>query len=66
MKLHVNGAVRDIDAPEDMPLLWVLRDCSADRHEVRLRHGAVRGLHRPPRREGRRACVTPVSAVGAE
>ncbi len=26
MKLHVNGAVREVDAPEDMPLLWVLRD----------------------------------------
>ena len=26
MKLHVNGAVRDVDAPPDMPLLWVLRD----------------------------------------
>ena len=26
MKLDVNGAVREVDAPEDMPLLWVLRD----------------------------------------
>ncbi len=26
MKLHVNGAVREVEAPEDMPLLWVLRD----------------------------------------
>jgi isoquinoline 1-oxidoreductase alpha subunit len=26
MKLHVNGAVREVDASEDMPLLWVLRD----------------------------------------
>jgi isoquinoline 1-oxidoreductase subunit alpha len=25
-KLLINGAVRDVDAPDDMPLLWVLRD----------------------------------------
>lgn len=24
--LHVNGAERELDAPEDMPLLWALRD----------------------------------------
>jgi isoquinoline 1-oxidoreductase alpha subunit len=26
MKLTVNGATREVDAPSDMPLLWVLRD----------------------------------------
>ena len=26
MQLNVNGTVREVDAPEDMPLLWVLRD----------------------------------------
>ncbi len=26
MKLDVNGAVREVDAPAEMPLLWVLRD----------------------------------------
>ena len=26
MKLNVNGSGREIDAPDDMPLLWVLRD----------------------------------------
>jgi isoquinoline 1-oxidoreductase alpha subunit len=26
MKLDVNGTVHEIDAPGDMPLLWVLRD----------------------------------------
>jgi isoquinoline 1-oxidoreductase subunit alpha len=26
IKLHVNGNVREVDAPADMPLLWVLRD----------------------------------------
>ena len=26
IKLHVNGSVLEVDAPADMPLLWVLRD----------------------------------------
>jgi len=26
VKLHVNGSVREVDAPAAMPLLWVLRD----------------------------------------
>src|SRR5512147_512842 len=26
MRLNVNGTERQVDAPEDMPLLWVLRD----------------------------------------
>ena len=26
MKLRVNGAVHEVDVPDDMPLLWVLRD----------------------------------------
>jgi isoquinoline 1-oxidoreductase alpha subunit len=26
MKLNVNGTEREVDAPADMPLLWVLRD----------------------------------------
>ena len=25
-RLLVNGAVREVDAPAEMPLLWVLRD----------------------------------------
>jgi isoquinoline 1-oxidoreductase alpha subunit len=26
MKLDINGSVKDVDAPPEMPLLWVLRD----------------------------------------
>ena len=65
MRLRVNGEVHDVDAPEDMPLLWVLRDvlgltgtkfgcgmaqCGAC--TVHVGDGPVR------------SCVLPVSAVG--
>ena len=54
MKLHVNGQDREVEAPAEMPLLWVLRDLlGIHRNQVRLRHGPVRRLHGPPRRQAR-------------
>ena len=39
MKLNINGETHDVDAPEDMPLLWAIRDLAirfleADRLEI--------------------------------
>ncbi len=57
MKLDftVNGKAVSVDAPADMPLLWVLRDTFEHAgHEIRLRRGFVRRVHgacRRPRAE---------------
>ena len=45
--LKINGEYRTFEAPDDMPLLWVLRDLL----EVRLRHCAMRRLHGAYRRQ---------------
>ena len=66
--LKVNGATRTVDAPADMPLLWVLRDeldlkgtkfgCGANRCGACTVH--INGI-------AQRTCTLPVSrAVGAE
>ena len=52
--LNINGADQTLDVEPDMPLLWALRDVPrSHRHEVRLRHCAVRRLHRARQRHGR-------------
>ena len=56
MKLNVNGKVpRRRGARRHAAALGAARRPRPDRHQVRLRHGAVRRLHRPPRRRG--ACA---------
>jgi isoquinoline 1-oxidoreductase subunit alpha len=66
MKLDVNGTVREIDAPADMPLLWVLRDLLAlpgTKYGCGMAQCGACTVHL----DGvpTRACVTPVSSVGA-
>jgi isoquinoline 1-oxidoreductase alpha subunit len=65
MKLNVNGTAREVDAPEDMPLLWVLRDVlglTGTKFGCGMAQCGACTVHL----EGKavRSCVTPVSAVG--
>ena len=49
--LKINGTPHEVDVDGDTPLLWVLRDVlGMTGHQVRLRPGAVRRLHRASRR----------------
>ncbi len=65
-RLTINGTLREIDAPEDMPLLWVLRD---ELGLVGTKFGCGAGLcgactvHLDG--QAVRSCQTPVGAVGA-
>ena len=64
MKLNVNGSIREVDAPGDMPLLWVLRDLL---HLTGVKYGC--GMAQcgacTVHLDGRavRSCVTPISVV---
>lgn len=64
MKLNVNGTEREVDAPADMPLLWVLRDLmglTGTKFGCGIAQCGACTVHI----DGTplRACVTPVSAV---
>ena len=64
MKLNVNGSERDVDAPDDMPLLWVLRDLmglTGTKFGCGIAQCGACTVHV----DGTtlRACVTPASAV---
>jgi len=66
MKLEINGTVRDVDAPPEMPLLWVLRDLvglPGTKYGCGMAQCGACTVHL----DGKpvRACVTPVSSVGA-
>jgi isoquinoline 1-oxidoreductase alpha subunit len=64
MKLHVNGEQREVDAPEEMPLLWVLRDLLG-MTGVKFGCGMAQCGACTVHLDGRatRSCVMPVSAV---
>jgi isoquinoline 1-oxidoreductase subunit alpha len=66
MQLDINGTVRDVDADGDMPLLWVLRDVlelRGTKYGCGMAQCGACTVHI----DGNpvRACVTPVSSVGA-
>ncbi len=65
MKLHVNGVLRDVEAPPDMPLLWVLRDrlgLTGTKYGCGMAQCGACTVHLDG--EAVRACVTPVGEVG--
>ncbi len=67
MKLTVNGAEHDVDAPDDMPLLWVLRDLlglTGTKYGCGIAQCGACTVHvagRPVR-----SCVRPIGAVAGE
>src|SRR3954454_20078383 len=67
MKLNVNGVDRDVNAPSDMPLLWVLRDLmglTGTKFGCGIAQCGACTVHI----DGAplRACITPVSAVAGK
>jgi aerobic-type carbon monoxide dehydrogenase small subunit (CoxS/CutS family) len=66
MKLDVNGAAHEVDAPADMPLLWALRDLLG-LTGTKYGCGAAQCGACTVHLDGKpvRSCVTPLAAVGA-
>ena len=53
IKVKINGQEQNWDGDPDLPLLWFLRDeVGLDRHQIRLRPGALRRMHRDRRQAG--------------
>ena len=65
MRLEVNGAVKEVEAPEEMPLLWVLRDLMGFTG-VKFGCGMAQCGACTVHLDGKavRSCSTPASAVG--
>ncbi|SDZ16824.1 isoquinoline 1-oxidoreductase, alpha subunit [Lysobacter sp. yr284] len=64
MKLNVNGIDHDVDAPPDMPLLWVLRDLlhlTGTKFGCGIAQCGACTVHVDG--APRRACVTPVATM---
>ena len=67
MKLNVNGADHEVDAPPDMPLLWVLRDLlhlTGTKFGCGIAQCGACTVHIDG--EPTRSCVRPVSTVDAK
>ena len=66
MKLDVNGTIREVEAPADMPLLWVVRDLLG-LTGTKFGCGAAQCGACTVHLDGApvRSCITPVAAVGA-
>src|SRR5207253_4378751 len=65
MRLNVNGTARDVDAPDEMPLLWVLRDLlglTGTKFGCGMAQCGACTVHLDG--QAVRSCVLPVSAVG--
>jgi isoquinoline 1-oxidoreductase alpha subunit len=67
MKLHVNGSEHEVEAPPDMPLLWVLRDLmgmTGTKFGCGIAQCGACTVHV----DGAplRSCVTPVAAVAGK
>jgi isoquinoline 1-oxidoreductase alpha subunit len=63
--LRINGETREVDVPEDMPLLWVLRDVLAltgTKFGCGIAQCGACTVHLDG--QPTRSCVLPVSAVG--
>ena len=64
MRVEINGESREIDVPEDMPLLWVLRDelgLTGTKFGCGMAQCGACTVHVDGRSV--RSCVTPVSEV---
>jgi len=64
MKLTINGVEREVDAPPDMPLLWVLRDLvglTGTKFGCGIAQCGACTVHLDG--APRRSCVTPASAA---
>ncbi|HZY01949.1 MAG TPA: (2Fe-2S)-binding protein [Anaeromyxobacteraceae bacterium] len=64
MKLEINGVVREVDVPEGMPLLWVLRDLlgyTGVKFGCGVAQCGACTVHIDGKAE--RSCITPASAA---
>jgi isoquinoline 1-oxidoreductase alpha subunit len=67
MRLNVNGVDRDVNAPSDMPLLWVLRDLlglTGTKFGCGIAQCGACTVHLNG--APKRSCVTPVSAAAGK